>query len=103
MRLREVGCRPLRGVVRMGVIKADNILATLAAFALNANQFPRIDVVAVVGRVLARVAAARDARNGLRAVVVEPPQQHAAALMGIGFFSVLTKGGVVGLRELEHR
>jgi hypothetical protein len=31
------------------------------------------------------------------------PEQHAAALVGISFLAVLTKGGVGGLRELEHR
>src|SRR5208282_6244855 len=87
----------------MRVIETDDILAALAAFALNADEFPGIDVIAVVWRILARVAAACDARDALRALVFELPEQHAAALVGIGFFSVLTKGEVVGLRELEHQ
>src|SRR6267378_873129 len=99
---REVGGRPLRGMVGMGVIETDDVLAALAAFALNADEFPGIDLVAVVWRVRARVAAARDARNSLHVVVIEVPKQHAATLVGIGFLSVLTKGEVVRLRELEH-
>jgi hypothetical protein len=52
--------------------------------------------------VLARVAAAGNARDGLGDVVIEVPEQHAAALVGIGFFSVLTKGDVGGLRNFQH-
>src|ERR1700687_589039 len=93
-------------MVGMGVIEADDIIAALAAFALDANEFPGIDLVAVVGRVIARVAAAGNARDGLYngtgAVVVEMPEQHAAALVGIGFLSVLTEGEVGELGELEH-
>ncbi len=43
MSFREVGGRPLRGMVGMGVIEADDVLAALAAFALNADEFPGID------------------------------------------------------------
>jgi len=49
------------------------------------------------------VAATRDVRNSLGSVVVEVPEQRAAAFVGIGLLSVLAKGDVVGLRELEHR
>src|SRR6266481_7624282 len=62
---RQVGGRPLRGMVGMGVIEADDVLAVLAAFALNADELSGIDLVAVLWRVLARVTAARYARNGL--------------------------------------
>jgi len=64
-------------MVGMGVIETDDVLASLAAFALNADEFPGIDLVAVMWRVRARVAAAGDARDslcdGLGAVVVETP------------------------------
>src|ERR1035441_3929407 len=103
VRFRQIGDRPLRGVVGVGVIEADDILAALAALALNADEFPGIDVVAVVGRVRARVAAAGGARDGLRAVIVEPPEQHTTALAGIGFLAVLTKKDIGGLREAEHQ
>jgi hypothetical protein len=46
-------------MVRMGMIEADDILAALAALALNANQFPGIDVVAVLRRIGSRVSATR--------------------------------------------
>jgi len=48
-------------VVGVRVIEADNILAALAALALYADEIPGIDVIAVVERVRARVAATGDA------------------------------------------
>ena len=64
MRIREIGRRPLSGMVRMGVIKPDDIFAALAPFPLNADQFFGIDVVPVVGGIGARVAGARVAGAG---------------------------------------
>jgi hypothetical protein len=89
-------------MVRMRMIKADDILAALAPFALNADQFLGIDAVAVVGRVRACIAAAGDARDGLPSVIVKLPKQRATALVRISFLSVLPKRGVGGLRKLEH-
>ena len=45
----QVGLRPLGRMVGVRVIEADDVFAALAAFALNADQFLGIDVVAVVG------------------------------------------------------
>jgi len=90
-------------MVGVGVIEADDVLAALAPFALNADEFLRIDVVAVVRRVVARVAAACDPRNRLRSIIVEAPKQHTATLVGIGLLAVLTNRKVVGLRELKHQ
>ena len=50
---RQVRRRPPGGMVRMRMIEADDIFSALAAFALDGDQFLRIDVVAVVRRVLA--------------------------------------------------
>ena len=44
----EISLRPLRRMVGMGVIEADDILAAFAAFTLDADQFARIDVIAVL-------------------------------------------------------
>src|SRR5580700_4189731 len=90
-------------MIGVRVIKPDDIQILLAAFALDADEFPGIDVIAVVGRVRARIAAARNAYDGFRAIVVKAPEQHATALIGIGFFSMLPKGKVVGLSDFEHR
>jgi hypothetical protein len=90
-------------MVGMGVIEADDLLAALAAVALNVDEFPGIDTVAIVKRVRSRVAAAGNARNGPRAVVFEVSQQNPTAFVGIGFLPVLTKGDVGGLGHFQHR
>ena len=54
----EVGLRPQRGVIGMGMIKPDNVEATVACVSLSSDQFARIDAIAIVGRVDARVGAA---------------------------------------------
>src|SRR5208282_853609 len=93
-------------MVGMGMVEADDFLAAVAAFKLNADEFFGIDAVAVVRRVGAGVAAAGDAGDGLgsgmRSGVVEVAEQDAAAFVGIGFFSVSTKGGVGGLGNFQH-
>jgi hypothetical protein len=48
----QIGDRPLRWMIRMRVIEANDILAALATFALNANELFRIDMVAVLRRIL---------------------------------------------------
>src|SRR5690349_11031991 len=48
----EIGFRPAGRVVRMGMIEAQNVFAALATLALNTHQICRIDVVAVVRRIL---------------------------------------------------
>jgi hypothetical protein len=59
MRLFMVGFGPLRGMIGMRMIKPDDVFPPLAPFALNSDQFPRIDVIPVVSRVGSGVAAAR--------------------------------------------
>src|ERR1700676_2946780 len=39
VRLRKIRYRPLRGMIGMGVIEANDVFAALASFALNADQF----------------------------------------------------------------
>lgn len=63
VRLLEVGPRPLRGVIWMGVIEADDVLVPLARLALDANELLGIDVIAVLGRIGAGVAAASGRRD----------------------------------------
>ena len=53
----EIGCRPLSRMVGMRMVEADNIFAALAPFALDADQFAGIDVVAIMRRIAAGVAA----------------------------------------------
>src|SRR5947207_9961079 len=96
-----VGLRPLRGVVRMGMVEADNILFALAGFTLDVHQFFRIDVVAVLRRVGAGVTGTGKRSDHASAVLLEPPEQHAAALVRIGLFTVLAKSVVMGLAKVK--
>src|ERR1035438_2400266 len=78
----EIGGRPLGGMIGMGVVEADDIFSALAAFALNADQLFRIDLVAVVGRIVAHVSAAGGTIHGLCAVIFKASEQYATALVG---------------------
>ena len=86
----------------MRVIEADDILAAFTPFALDAYKFLRIDVVPVLRRIVPGITAASGARDSLRAIVVEFPEEHSTALMRIGLFAMLPKSEVVGLRERQH-
>lgn len=84
------------------MVKTDDVLFALAAFPLNAHQFFRIDVVAVLRRINAGIPSAGERRYHARAVVVEAPQQYAAALVRIGFLAVLAKRVVMGLADAKQ-
>ena len=93
VRFSKVGLRPASRVVGMRVVEADNVLSTLAAFALDFNELFGVDVVAVVGRVGARIAGTGDGGDESR-VVVDLADKDSAAFVGVGFFSVLAEGVV---------
>src|ERR1700691_3518343 len=90
--LGEIGLRPARGMVGMRVVEADDVFTALAAFALNAHQFPGIDVVAVLGRVSAGVAATSSRGHDARAVVIRAAEQDTAAFVRVGLFAVAAEG-----------
>ena len=102
MRFGKISRRPMRGMIRMGMIEADEVFSALPAFALDSHELAGIDVVPVLGRVGARVAAARGRNHGAGAVIVETPEQDPAAFVGIGLFAVLPDRGVMSVGELEH-
>src|SRR6185437_16846759 len=97
------GRRPLSGMVRMGVIKPDDIFAALAPFPLNANEFPGIDVVPVVGGIGTRVARARYGSHRAYALIPHLAEQDAAAFVRISFLAMEAKRSVGGLGKLQHR
>lgn len=103
MCFREVRNRPSRGMIGMRVIEPDDIFPSFPAVALNADKFLRIDVIPVVRRVFPCVSAPGDTRDGLRSIIRKTPKQHTTALMRISFLTVLANGGMIGLRELEHK
>lgn len=97
----QVGRRPLRRMVRMRVIEADDFKAALMRFALHANQFTRIDVVARAGRGGGDIGAGNDSDH--RAVVARGrAQQNAAAFLRVAGFAMVAQRVIVGGREFEQ-
>src|SRR5271166_7192950 len=89
-------------MIRVGMVKANNVLAALAPFALDAHQFAGIDVVTVLRRIGPSVAAARRRGHSSRAIIVRLPEQYSAALVRIGLFAVTAKGFVILVCDLQH-
>ena len=94
VRFGEISRRPLCRMVRMRMIKADDVLSALAAFPLDANQFARIDVIAVLRRIRTRVAATSD-RTLRSRLAIHLAKQNSAAFVRIGLLAVPTKSVVI--------
>ena len=101
MGLLEVGWRPARGMIGMRVVEADDVEVALAGLALHPHQFARIDVVAVLGRIDAGVAAA-DGGPHLAGVASHNSQQYPTALVRVGLLAVAADLVEVGLVEFQH-
>src|SRR5579872_526771 len=86
----------------MRVVEAHNIFSPLPALALDAHQFTRIDVVAVVRRIRTCVAAARSRGYDARAIAVRVTEQYPTTLMRISFLAVAAKIFEVLGWDLEH-
>src|SRR6266446_5654439 len=89
-------------MVGMLVVEADNVLSALASVTLDTDEFLGVDVVAIVRRIVASVAGARDAGYGFGTVVRKSAEQHAAALVWVGFFAVLAERSVDVAGNSEH-
>src|SRR5579864_2256784 len=101
MRFLEIGLRPLRRMIGMGMIEADDVLVSLARLALDANELLGIDVIAVLGRIGAGVAAAGGRRDRAN-VAIHLSQKHAAAFMRISFLAVAADFRVILGADLQH-
>src|ERR1700759_620167 len=88
-------------MVRMGVVEADDVEVALPRLALNADEFLRGDVVPVVSRVGSGVAAAPRFVHSIHAIR-GAAEQHAATLMGIGFFPMASDRVVYLLSQRQH-
>src|SRR5258706_16053835 len=84
------------------MVETDNVLPAFAALALDANQFAGVDVVAVLGRVGASVAAARGRGYDAGAIIMEAAEQPGGAFVRIGLFAVAAEGSVVCMRQFQH-
>ena len=86
----------------MRVIEANDVLSAVAAFALDANQFLRVDIVAVVSGIGASVAATGRIGDNARAVVFETAEQNSTAFVRIRLFAMLADCFVIVTGEFEH-
>lgn len=87
VRFFKVGLRPLRRMIGMGVIEADDVLVPLARLALDANELLGIDVIAVLGRIGAGVAAASGRRDRAN-VAIHLSEEDPATFMRVSFLPV---------------
>jgi len=70
--LGQVGGRPLRRMVRMGVVETHDFQTLLPYLLLNSNKLLRINGIAIPWRIASKVIA-RDRRNGDTSAIPEPP------------------------------
>jgi hypothetical protein len=85
----------------MRVVKTDNLLAALPTFPLDADQVPRIDVVAIVRRVRPSVAGA-GTRSHDAFVAIHPAEQYTAAFVRIGLLAVPPESVILIASNLQH-
>src|SRR5207302_9480135 len=100
--LGEIGRGPAGRMVGMGMVEADDVFAALSALTLDADQLARVNVVAVLQGVGAGIAAAGGRGHNACTAVVHAAQQHATALMRVGFFAVPSDFSVVSSCDLQH-
>ena len=98
----QIGLRPAGGMVGVGMVEADDVFTTLAAFALDADQFAGIDVVAVMRGVSAGIAAAGGRGHDAGAIVAGTAEKDSAALVRVSFFTVAAEGLVVFSCNFQH-
>src|SRR5271170_922016 len=90
------------------MVETDDVQSQAAGLSLYLDELLRGDVVAVVRRVGACVAGADDlldmihGRGAIAFTRNVLAEQHAAALIRVGFFSMRAKGFVVGVVNAEH-
>jgi hypothetical protein len=80
--LGQVGRRPLRGMVGMGVVETHDFQTLLPYLLLNSDKLLRINGIAIPRGIAPKVLAG-DRRNGGTSAIREPPRQHPAALLWI--------------------
>src|SRR5947209_18987941 len=89
-------------MVRMRMIKANNVHARFTRLLLRCNQLLWGNVISICRRIGAGVAAAYHCLNHALAIL-HAPQKDATAFVGIGLLAVLAHGFIVRLCELDHR
>lgn len=102
MRLSMIGLRPPRRMVRMGVVKTDDVFTAAAPLALNADQIFGIDVVTIVRRISPRILNASGRSHNTCTIVFHAPKQNTAALVRVRLFAVAADGFVIFPFKFQH-
>jgi len=97
----EIGLRPLRRVVGVRMIEANDLQPPLIGLVLDCNQLLGIDILAVLGPVRSGVAAADRVLNH-SITVFESAQKGAATFEWISLFAVPAKRLVFSTPDDEH-
>ena len=99
MRLAKVAGRPAGCIVRMRMIKADDVLAYGSGFALNADDLARVYVEPVGGCL--RILASGSGKDGA-SISVHGAEEHATTFMRISLLGVADNAVVLGAGDLQH-
>ena len=102
MRFIQVGGRPARGMVGMGVVEADYVQIALTSLPLNGDQLLGCNVITIMGGIGPRIAGP-DSQFHLIDVVQGLAQQDPSTFMGIGLLAVLAQLAVNRVANLQHR
>ena len=74
MSFSQIGLGPMRRMIGMGMVEAHDLQSRVPSLTLNAHQFLRSNVIAIVRRVGTGVAATDRFGHGA-AIVIESPEQ----------------------------
>src|SRR5580704_5725764 len=96
----EIGDRPARRMIGMGVVKTHDVQALLPCLTLNADQFLGGNVVAIMGGIGPRIACT-DGYLYLVDPIERLAEQHSATLMGIGLFAMLAQLAINRFTDLQ--
>ena len=92
----EIGLRPTRRMIGMGVVEAHDVQTTFSSLALNADQFLGRDVIAVMGGIGARVACAYGRVHLVDAVEgVTKGWTRELEIVGIGYRAEMKGKGMI--------
>src|SRR5215472_12780883 len=89
-------------MVRVRMIKPDDIFSPLAALSLDVNQLARIDVVPVPRRIIPRISAGRYRRDQ-PCPIINSSQQNSATFMRIGVLAMTAQSIILLFADPQHK
>jgi|SRR5689334_3137687 hypothetical protein len=90
-------------MIRMRVVKPDNVLIPLPSLALDLHELMRVDLIPILRRFFVSISTPDGCADQARTIIFKPAEQHTAALMGISFFPVKPERVIRGLCDFNHQ